>query len=735
MVVNADRLTGRWRARAATGALVLAALTWAALAADASAQRGQDRARATAPAAPATFEEKMAWILLLEDRRVLRSESPLVEPPPAPAVDARGRRVAPPPPPPLPDLRPLLNDAEARVRRRAALAVGRVGLPEGVKTLTPLLFKDAEAEVRQMAAFAMGLIGSPVAVEPLRAALADPSALVRGRAAEALAAVGDAESAEAIAKMTATYLADPRLAALQPDDQTYPQAPEIEAYRLGIYALTRLKAWDALAPLVMTDAGVPRAHWWPVAFALARMEDDRAIPALTILVRVAGPTRAFAARGLGARKAAAAVLPLVGLVEDWRADFRGAVSALRALGQIGDPAASAPLRRVLMARDVPPNLRLEAVTTLGLLRDTASLSLMLDSLVDPWPALRAAALRSVHATDPDNFLAVLSGLDRDPHVSVRMALASVLTNVPAEAAVPRLTRMLDDKDRLGVPAAIAALAQIGAPDLGPRLLTLLEDADVMVRAAAADAVGRLRVPGAEAALEAAYRKGAADAAYNARAAALGALRQYGATAALPLLREALVDADWAVRVRAAALIRELDPAATPATAMRPAPGRPVAEYTHPTLVTPAVSPQVYLETDRGTIQIELFVLDAPQACANFLRLAREGFFTGVAIHRVVPNFVVQDGDPRGDGEGGPGYTIRDEINQQPYVRGTVGMALEWADTGGSQWFITHSPQPHLDGRYTAFGRVVDGMNAVDTMQQGDVIRRVRTWDGVSMSTR
>ncbi len=84
----------------------------------------------------------------------------------------------------------------------------------------------------------------------------------------------------------------------------------------------------------------------------------------------------------------------------------------------------------------------------------------------------------------------------------------------------------------------------------------------------------------------------------------------------------------------------------------------------------------------------------------------------------MPDFVVQDGDPRGDGEGGPGYTIRDEINMRPYLRGTVGMALDWKDTGGSQFFITHSPQPHLDGRYTVFGHVVNGMEVVDRLAPG-----------------
>jgi cyclophilin family peptidyl-prolyl cis-trans isomerase len=143
-----------------------------------------------------------------------------------------------------------------------------------------------------------------------------------------------------------------------------------------------------------------------------------------------------------------------------------------------------------------------------------------------------------------------------------------------------------------------------------------------------------------------------------------------------------------------------------------------------------VSTQAYIETDRGTIQIELAVLDAPLTVENFVALARKGFFDGLSVHRVVPNFVVQDGDPRGDGESGPGYSIRDELNQRPYLRGTVGMALDpWPDTGGSQYFITHSPQPHLDGRYTVFGRVISGMDVVDKIQQGDVVRRVRIWDG------
>ena len=192
-----------------------------------------------------------------------------------------------------------------------------------------------------------------------------------------------------------------------------------------------------------------------------------------------------------------------------------------------------------------------------------------------------------------------------------------------------------------------------------------------------------------------------------------------------------------MRVRAARLMAQLDPAAAAEAAaqIRPAPTTLSAElYTSPRAVEPAVSTQVYIDTDRGTIQIELAVLDAPLTVENFIALARKGFFNGLSVHRVVPDFVVQDGDPRGDGEGGPGYSIRDELNERPYLRGTVGMALDpWPDTGGSQYFITHSPQPHLDARYTVFGRVIAGMDVVDQIQQWDVIRRVRIWDGTQLT--
>jgi cyclophilin family peptidyl-prolyl cis-trans isomerase len=131
----------------------------------------------------------------------------------------------------------------------------------------------------------------------------------------------------------------------------------------------------------------------------------------------------------------------------------------------------------------------------------------------------------------------------------------------------------------------------------------------------------------------------------------------------------------------------------------------------------------------GRIEIHLDVVQAPLVCESFMNLARRGFYDGLTFHRVVPTFVIQGGCPRGDGNGGPGYSLRCEIGQRPYGRGMVGMALSGKDTGGSQFFITLAPTPHLDGGYTLFGSVVSGMDVVDRIRPGDVIDRIDVWDG------
>ena len=133
-----------------------------------------------------------------------------------------------------------------------------------------------------------------------------------------------------------------------------------------------------------------------------------------------------------------------------------------------------------------------------------------------------------------------------------------------------------------------------------------------------------------------------------------------------------------------------------------------------------------IDTNKGTITLELYPEHAPQTVNNFVFLAEEGFYDGIAFHRVIDNFMVQGGDPTGTGRGGPGYTFDDELDGNPltHERGVLSMANAGPNTNGSQFFITHAPQPHLDGRHTVFGKVTDGMDVVDSIAQGDAMQTV-----------
>jgi len=414
---------------------------------------------------------------------------------------------------------------------------------------------------------------------------------------------------------------------------------------------------------VLDAGGQPKVHWWPVAFALQRLEDKRALPALLTLAKDANPyTRAFAVKGLAALKDRSALPVLLPLMSSGERSVL--IETVRALGRIADPSAVQPLLRIIGDAAADPHVRLEAVSAIGSLHQPEVGDALLDALGDPSPAIRAATLRSLAAFDRESFVTVLSGLDPDPHWNVRAALATVLGTLAPEHGLPRLQAMLADADQRVVPFALAALVKMKVPTAAALLIERLKAEDPVVRAAAAEGLGELKPPAAAAALAEAYRFGQRDAMYGARAAALAAIAKYGAETATPVLRSAFADKDWAVRVRAAMLLKQLDPAAAvdADAQIRPAPTTLAPDaYATVRIGNPPVSTHVYLDTDRGTIQIEMAVLDAPLTVENFISLARKGYFNGLSVHRVVPDFVVQDGDPRGDGEGGPGYSIRDEL--------------------------------------------------------------------------
>jgi cyclophilin family peptidyl-prolyl cis-trans isomerase len=316
----------------------------------------------------------------------------------------------------------------------------------------------------------------------------------------------------------------------------------------------------------------------------------------------------------------------------------------------------------------------------------------------------------------------------------RAAVAEAAGAAPESMYVPFGLPALQDLDGRVRTAAIGAVASRRDSSMAQRALLVRlarTESDLHGRATALGAlVPRATHEDVPLALDV-YRRAADDREGDARLAALRLLASAwrrdsanvdaptrAAMAALPLPDDLLL--------RAA--VKDVAPLA--AWGRAPHPVRPIAHYRR--IVRDYVEPArrgrastMRIDTERGPVRIALACVDVPLTCAVFDSLAAGHFWDGARFHRVVPAFVAQDGDQRGDGNGGPGFAIRDELNRRRYLRGAVGMALSGPDTGGSQYFLTLSPQPHLDGRYTVIGTVVAGRAAMDALVQGDAIRTLR----------
>jgi peptidyl-prolyl cis-trans isomerase B (cyclophilin B) len=315
----------------------------------------------------------------------------------------------------------------------------------------------------------------------------------------------------------------------------------------------------------------------------------------------------------------------------------------------------------------------------------------------------------------------------DPDVATRMEAARSLMVIQRRASPAVRRLMVDDLSiyvRNGVIDGLRRLPPV------PRWAGVLEqrlspETPLLERMTAADVIGARAEPGSAGILRAAL--GDTSVLFTAAcASALGAMND---SSSAPLL----VDA-WRQHAHDLApdacdaihdALRDIEGAAYADSIARAHPRRaPAPVHYAPGFEDPPRAKGAVLHTERGDIEWSFYDREAPQTVRNFVDLARRGYFDGRMFHRVVPNFVIQDGDPTGTGSGGPGYTIRCEYNRLHYGPGMVGMALSGKDTGGSQWFITHSPQPHLDGRYTIFARVVKGMDVVQEITQGDHVYRV-----------
>jgi len=637
----------------------------------------------------------------------------------------------------------------APLRAAAALAVGQVGPSRGIAgaPLLRQLLNDPDYTVASNAAYALGLLRDSASVLALSSALGGPATVAR-EAAWALGEIG-APAREIIVVALGTPVTDEArtiqllLAAAKmrpvPVGQLRPylavgNSPSI--MWAASYAIARTRAAAGVRDLIGLSV-LPAFVQGSAADRRIRSTDIVSPSPRTAEVYIAPViarqrARAEIARGL-AKSAAGdslgqqAVAVLSRLALDPHPHVR--INAVRSLATYGSRG-----RDLIVAatRDSDANTRIAAAQVLGT---------VLDSTISNWTPLwsadtslmyRASLMASaVHAGALLPQFASWQGHPDWHYRAAALNAASGSTNTKLTNQLA--TEMIQDKDGRVRAAAYSAIAEGDTTISAATRTTLargLADPDYMVRATVLGALTRRANAADVRTVAETYERSARDSGNDARIAAIGyiaAAWKKDSAAFTPPIRERITR----LRPSTDPLVRAEATNVSILSAWQSTSGtpRPIKWYQDivRTYVLPALAgnrQHATIRTARGEISLELFGADAPITVNNFLTLARTGYYRGTRFHRVVPNFVIQDGDPRDDGNGGPGYAIRDEMNPRRYDRGALGMALSGPDTGGSQYFITHSPQPHLDGHYTVFGRVIRGFSALDAIVQGDPILAV-----------
>jgi cyclophilin family peptidyl-prolyl cis-trans isomerase/HEAT repeat protein len=625
-------------------------------------------------------------------------------------------------------LRATLASRSPELRARAVRALGRIG-DESTVPLVRLSLVDPVQAVQREAVFALGEIESANAIDALEHVLGSKDAEQRALAAEALAKI--AAKVESSRERCGLLLVHHMLRAGAESDPAVVRRALLASWRCG--AKTPGLAAAVSAAFLREDSGISEAS----IYAASRLADRRHSSLLELAARDARPTvRAHAARGLGRL----ARLP-------------------------GDEADKSPAHRAILVRrglDFDPLVRMAAFGALEAFPPNAAMAaeMLAPSLSSEDHGVQRAALSLVRAwgmgadaitlgqialaddldlvPEAAGALVSVAGSDAAPILEIlarnaswirRAAAAEALAKKGPFDGIPVLDSLLRDPDVRVVAAALDASIASGRPDAIVLALAHLGAGDVVVRAVAAGAIPDLVGPGldpaeATTALRRAWMEGLDDASPDARLAVLEALGSIAGENARPDLLRALNDPDSTVRMRARAMLKEAGISPLPAAGVI-SNHRPSSFYLDAARdERDAPRRRLRLETSRGVIDVDLLTQDAVLTVRNLCALARGGFFDGLTFHRVVPGFVAQGGDPRGDGWGGPSGATRCEINRHRYGRGAAGMALSGKDTGGSQFFFTLTEQPHLDGGYTIFGTVApESLAAMDQIRRFDVISR------------
>lgn len=625
------------------------------------------------------------------------------------------------------------------LRAAAALAIGQVGSEHGSPRIVRLraLLPDRNASVAANAAYAIGLLRDSASIRALSASLSGNHEVAR-EAAWALGEIGAPARGAITTALNVAHETDVTVQLLLAAAKLRP-VPLVDIQPLlrnaapaviwaASYAIARTRSPGGVRALIDLEAS-------PALKTKSRATEtvSETLPPYTDPRIAPGRIRAEIARGLAKSAAgdslgASAFAVLSRLVGDLDPHVR--INAVRSLGTYG-PMAKPAL--IYATHDSDPNVRIAAAQSFGtvLTRESTEFASLLAA--DTSQVYRSSLLASATRAGlrPPELVQWAASRDWRMRAAVAGAEGDTLDRAFAMSRAEPLTRDPDPRVREAAYAALAPASSLALEDTVHALLvTGLRDPDFYVRATIIGALAERPSSADLAAVLDSYGQAARDSANDARLAAI----QYVAA----LWKRDSSSISDAQRGRLAQLAIPADPLERAAGRNVPAWARwenstPSARSSTwydelvRTIVVPVQSGKklnATINTVRGPIKLELFGADAPITVRNFLTLARSGYYRNTRFHRVVPNFVAQDGDPRDDGNGGPGYAIRDEMNRHRYERGAVGMALSGPDTGGSQYFITHSPQPHLDGHYTVFGRVVSGYDVLDRLVQGDSITRI-----------
>jgi len=541
------------------------------------------------------------------------------------------------------ELKGFLSDPRPEVRARAALAVGRLQDSTSVAALLPLL-EDASPEVKREAVFALGQIGHRSAATPLLAKLNDPDPETSLRAIEALGKLGDKSVTARVAQFLANAAPAKRGAAA--------------------VALWRLADSTALEDLAAHHSDPDAEVRWRVLYALEKIVQPERVVLLaaTHLQDPEWLVRAYAARTIGRQRSPRGTAYLLQALNDPSAPV--VVNAVRALQLIADSTCTRCAGELSHLLDDPePYVRVTAATALAerfafrsadSLRRVSALDSLTVHLKDHDAATRGACARALLRQTGAASYAQVKPVLSDSSVYARVAALDGLRDLPAQGDWLKLVRarMAPGGHLLERTTAVDLLGALRPKGAANELRAGLRDTSVLYVAACAATLGDMKDTTSVKALVSAYKTRGKDAEPDARNAIHDAIRD--------LAGASLADSLAKLPARSA------DPPRYPDDFAQPPPAKGAR-----------------IRTSRGDIEWSFYGAEAPQTVKNFVRLARRGYFNGNVFHRVVPNFVIQDGDPTGTGSGGPGYTIRCEYNALHYDPGMVGMALSGKDTGGS----------------------------------------------------